>query len=109
MTERQQIPAETLISACPEKSVGLALPVPISDRLDELVRIAEAGGERTTRKEVVASLILAASGVSEELSALLRGYRRADARSSRLGSQSDGDRIAIQSHRPGPRRRRHVA
>jgi hypothetical protein len=34
--------------------------VPISERLDDLVTLAEQTGERTNRKELIASLIVAA-------------------------------------------------
>ena len=106
MTMRQQISADALLSKCPEKSVGLALPAPISERLDELVRLAESAGERTTRKELLASLILAAPALGEELSAKLRTYRRSNARSACITGGEDASTIPVLSHPPGPRPRR---
>lgn len=106
MTMAQRISADALLPQCPEKSVGLALPAPISDRLDELVRLAEAAGERTTRKELVASLILAAPSSGEDVSVLLRTYRRSKARAARIAGSPETETIAVRSYGPGPRPRR---
>lgn len=105
MTTRRRISADTPLSECPEKRIGVSLPAPISERLDELVALAEEAGERTNRKELLASLILAAPAAGEDVSALLRSYRLTPARNARL-SGNDGDQIiVIRSYRPGPRPR----
>jgi hypothetical protein len=44
-----QISPETPLPSCPERSVGLSLPLPISARIDLLVALAEQVGERTSR------------------------------------------------------------
>ncbi len=106
MTTRRRISADTLLPECPEKSIGVALPAPISERLDDLVRLAEATGDRTNRKEMLASLILAAPEIGEDVSNLLRTYRRSTARVASLGGGTDVPTIPIRSHRPGPRPRR---
>jgi len=62
-----QLPPETLLPSCPERSVGLSLPLPISARLDLLVALAEQVGERTSRKEIVAACILGSPDGAEEL------------------------------------------
>jgi hypothetical protein len=94
-----------LLSACPEMSVGLALPAPISDRLDELVRLAEQAGNRTNRKELMASLILAAPIGGEQVSELVSVFRRAIARDARLDGHANDATVPIRSHGPGPRPR----
>ncbi|MFF5219508.1 hypothetical protein [Micromonospora sp. NPDC000442] len=108
MTTRRRISADTPLPECPEKRIGLSLPGPISDRLDDLVALAEEAGERTNRKELVASLILAAPSVSGEISVLLHNYRRAKARAAPVDNINDELTIAIRSHRPGPRPRRRL-
>jgi hypothetical protein len=105
MTKRRRISADTPLPECPEKRIGLSLPAPISDRLDDLVTLVEQTGERTSRKELVASLILAAPG-GVSVSDLLRNYRLASARTARLNSNGEESTVAIRSHRPGPRPRR---
>ena len=106
MTTRRRISADTLLRECPEKRVGLDLPAPLSERLDDLVQLVEAAGDRTSRKELMASLILAAPEVGDKLSAQLRKYRQASARAARLSGSADEPTIGIRSYRPGPRSRK---
>src|SRR5690348_6147009 len=108
MTTRRRIDADTPLPECPEKRVGLSLPAPVSDRLDDLVTLAEATGERTNRKELVASLILAAPSAGEEVAVLLHNYRHAKARTARLSGSSNESTVPIRSHPPGPRPRRRL-
>jgi hypothetical protein len=108
MTTRRRISADTLLRDCPEKRVGLDLPAPLSERLDDLVRLAEDVGDRTNRKELMASLILAAPEAGESLSALLRAYRQASARAARLDESTDESTIGIRTYRPGPRPRKRL-
>lgn len=108
MTARRRISADTPLPECPEKRIGLSLPAPISERLDDLVALVEAAGERTNRKELVALLILAAPREAEEVSVLLREYRRTKARDAQLVAKTDQPTITIRSHRPGPRPRRRL-
>ena len=58
VTGEQSVAGDERLMNCSESKIGLSLPSPLSERLDQLVRLAEGVGERTTRKEVVASLIL---------------------------------------------------
>ncbi len=57
--------------------IGIAVPGPLSARLDALVKRAHRSGERTNRKELLAALILAAPDSEANLSRLVRRYRRA--------------------------------
>ena len=57
--------------------IGIAVPGPLSARLDALVKRAHRSGERTNRKELLAALILSASENEANLSRLVRRYRRA--------------------------------
>src|SRR6266851_8355144 len=75
----EQIPSETPLPSCPERSVGLSLPVPINARLDQLVELAEQAGERTSRKEIVAACILGSPTNADKLIRLLSLYRRTPA------------------------------
>jgi hypothetical protein len=96
------------LADCRERGVGLVLSDPISDRVDHLVDCVEATGERTSRKEVIASLILDAPPDGAELAARIRRLRLA----------TIGDAVAQPSRRrtssssvarhPGPRRRRSM-
>ena len=57
--------------------IGVAVPGPLSVRLDALVERAHRSGERTNRKELLAALILSAPESETALSRLVRRYRRA--------------------------------
>ena len=101
-----QIPPETPLPSCPERSVGLSLPVPINARLDLLVELAEQAGERTSRKEIVATCILAAPDGADELVRWLRIYRRSSADATATSGAKLEDVLEHRPLRPG-RRPRH--
>jgi hypothetical protein len=107
MTRRRRIPADAPLSDSPERSVGLALPVPISDRVDALVALTEETGDRTNRKELIASLILAAPANGEELARALRRFRQATVGDARLELDSTAHVFQVPPPRPGPRPRRN--
>jgi hypothetical protein len=98
------IPPETPLPFCPERSIGLSLPLPISARVDLLVALAEQAGERTSRKEIVAACILGAPDGAEELVRWLRVYRRSPA-DSVYTSGSKLEELELGRARPGPRPR----
>jgi hypothetical protein len=104
MTRR--VSADTPLSDVEEHHVGLALSHPISHRVDELVRLLEATGERTNRKELMASLILGAPAAGDELAQLVRRYRTAVVRDTLLDPDRGGAVITVPIRKPGPRRRR---
>lgn len=104
MTEAVQ--ADALLADLDERSVGLALAAPLSERLDALVRLVEASGDRTSRKELVAALILAAPPDGEELAKRVRAYRMALARDTLLDPDDAPDHLALEIRKPGPRRRK---
>lgn len=106
MARSPQIKATTLLRECVESSVGLALVPPISDRLDSLVALAEASGDRTNRKELLASLILAAPSDGEVLAEVVRRYRRCSVGEARLDRQDADFEVTVTRRRPGPRPRK---
>lgn len=96
------------LSDLEERSVGLALSDPISQRLDALIELAEASGERTNRKELMAALILGAPPDGDALSGLLRRYRIARVRDALLARDESVSAVVFPPRRPGPRRRRRT-
>ena len=105
MTEMAQIPPETPLPSCPERSVGLSLPVPVNARIDLLVELAEQAGERTSRKEIVAVCILGAPDGADELVRWLHIYRRSPADSVYPSGPQQADALELRPARPGPRPR----
>lgn len=77
MAGEQPVAGDERLVRCPEATVGLALPSPLNERLNQLVQVVESAGERTTRKEVVASLILSEAIDGASLSEEIRQLRRA--------------------------------
>ena len=102
----QRVAADTPLQHCPERNVGMALCDPISDRLDRLVAFAEASFDRTSRKELVASLILAAPTDGNTLVEMIRAYRQSTAEQARPDGEAAGTSRSARYRRPGPRPRR---
>lgn len=98
-------PKERLLD-CPEMDVGLALPLPVTRRLDLLTRRLDEAGDRGYRKELIAALILAAPEDGAELADLLRRYRTALARDAAVKGSAAA--AVLEGERPAPGRRRRV-
>ena len=97
------MPGDLPLGQCPERRVGLALPAVLSERLDELVTIIEASGERTSRKELLGALLLAAPSNGRALARVVKEYRMATVRSAMVRS---ADSFTSHPRAPGPRPRR---
>lgn len=66
------------LSRCRSVRIGIAVPRPLSARLDQLVELVERRGTRTSRQEILALLLfLAPDEGTEPLHELLRRYRLA--------------------------------
>jgi hypothetical protein len=96
------IAADQLVRDCPEKQAAVAWPLPVDARLDELLAQAEAAGENTSRKELVAAIIALTTLTDTQLGRLLRRYRKAKVRD--LISLPEGENVVpFMKHKPGPR------
>jgi hypothetical protein len=78
-TRPEIAPGQPLRHASPYR-LGPTIPRPLDRQLDLLVGQTEEVGERTSRKELAAALILAAPTSEEDVGELLRRYRRAEVR-----------------------------
>lgn len=95
--------ADQLVRDCPQKQAAVAWPLPVDVRLDELLDQADAAGENTSRKELVAAIIANTRVSDAQLGRLLRWYRKAKVRD--LISPPEGENIVpFVKHKPGPRR-----
>lgn len=74
------LPADELIKDCVYKQAAVAWPLPVDMRLEQLLAQAERAGENTTRKELAAAIIAAASPTDAQLGKMLRRYRTAKVR-----------------------------
>jgi hypothetical protein len=85
--------------------MSFRLPLALDQRLDVLVGRADAVGERTNRREVLAALLFAADMDGEQLGDTIRRYRRATVRDAVLDVPA-GKVLDFKRHAPGPRARR---
>jgi DNA-binding winged helix-turn-helix (wHTH) protein len=106
MKTQRRISLEAPLRDSPEEGIGVVVPAVLSDRIDALVVLVEEAGERTSRKELIAALILATSVVSDELATTLRRYRRAAVRDALLRARAGAQTILLTVRQPGPRPRR---
>lgn len=86
-----------------ERPIGVSVPVPISKRLDLLVRRAESSGARVFRKDLVAALILSAPETADELLKLCLRYGKATASEAAVSDEPQAK--VLELNRPGPGRR----
>jgi hypothetical protein len=106
MTAQRRIPSKSPLHDAPEEGIGVTVPAPLSDRINALVDLLHAAGERTSRKELIAALILTARPLSKELAEMLRAYRRASVRDALVDPDRAGETIKWVPRKPGPRPRR---
>lgn len=96
------IPADQLARVGPQRQAAISWSLAVDARLERLLTLAEAAGERTTRKEIAAALVAAAPESGEELSVLIRKYRLSTVRD--LLPVAEGANVVAFAHRrPGPR------
>ena len=100
-----QIPAQTRLPSCPERSVGLSLPVPINARIDLLVQLAEQAGELDEPQGDRRRLHPGAPDGAEELVRWLRIYRSSPAESVYTSGPKLADVLELKPAPPGPRPR----
>jgi hypothetical protein len=106
---RVPLEPDDLVSDCPEFQVGLSLPGPLTGRLDGLVELAHAAGERTNRKEIVSALLLAAPESPQGIADTIRRYRAATVRDAMIEGQDEQRfRDPDRPSGPRPRKRRGV-
>jgi hypothetical protein len=108
MTAPRRIPSDSPLRDAPEEGIGLTVPAPLSDRINALVDLLDAAGERTNRKELIAALILAAPPTGDELAGTLRVYRRASVRDALVEPDRAGETVQLAPRKPGPRPRKRT-
>lgn len=98
---RRDAPLQT----SPDVRIGIGLPAPLSGRLDGLVEIADEEGAKTSRKELLAALVLNAPADGDTLAGLVRDYRKAPVSEAMIPGQSETRFLEPQRPAPGPRPR----
>lgn len=96
------IERETRIERCPSIQTNVRWPVPVDQRLNELLERVATGGGEATRSQLLAALVSEAPVDREELEGLLREYRLKTA--GRVVLQRRGP-IVLLPRQPGRRSR----
>jgi hypothetical protein len=105
MADYKQTPLRVgdAVSSYPDRQAGISWPLPVDQKLEDLLKAARAVGERTSRREIVAAIIAMADLSGEELSDLLRRYRLAQV-GDVLQPSDRSNVVKFTQHGPGPRR-----
>jgi hypothetical protein len=102
-----RIEADERLTRAPQKPASLSWPIPVDDFLDELVKLAEDAGESTTRRELLAAIVVGTPADPEYVAGLLKDYRLSTV--GKLAGKDDpgpADNIVeFQRRGPGPRPR----
>jgi hypothetical protein len=102
--ERHSVNPEERLRDSADKQVSIRWPIALDQRLDDLLDRADAVGENTNRRELLAALLFDADPSGDELRDLLQRYRTALVREAPLGDvEVKGDVLLFRKHRPGPR------
>ncbi len=88
---------------CEAKGASIAWPIPLDNLVDRLVELSDEFGQPTSRKELVAAIVLAAPRDGEALSELLLAYRRASVADVGAKSSDTENVVSFEIRRPGPR------
>jgi hypothetical protein len=96
------LPADSLVIDNHVGQVSMAWPVPVDVRLEQILAQAKAAGERTSRRELVAALIATYEMTDDELSDMLRRYRKMKVREM-LGVPDEANVVPFKKQPPGPR------
>jgi hypothetical protein len=95
----------TLLRKSPEKPMNNNVPVPIFERLEQLMEVANGKGAGTNRKELLAAIILAAPEEGLVLVDLVLAYRMAPSAQANVHGRDVSDVLTYRQHPRGPRRR----
>jgi hypothetical protein len=94
--------ADQLVRDCAQKQAAVAWPLPVDMRLDQLLAQADAAGENTSRKELVAAIIATTTLTDAQLGRTLRRYRTAKVRDL-LPVPEGTNVVPFVKRKPGPR------
>lgn len=101
-SEVQQALNEPL-PACRERNGGVSWPLPIHQRLDDLVKRANSRGAGVNRKILSAALILSATEDPDALLDVVLKFRTSTAGDALIDVPAGSNVVSLSRHRPGPR------
>lgn len=98
VAERQEVRADLPLRRAPDVRVGLALPIPLSMRIDDIAAELADSGFRVARRDLFAAAVLALPEDAASVIDLLERYR-----TSTVGDVlPNGASATVALRRPGP-------
>jgi len=88
------------IDQVPRVPVGKMWPIPVHRRLEQLVDVARADGERTSATELLAAIVYAFEATPENITSALRAYRTSTA-GEHLIDRGGGDVLRFKKRAQG--------
>lgn len=101
-TEPESIGRSTPVEQCPPLQTNVRWPLPVDQRLNELLDLISAHGSEATRSQLLAALVANAPVDAANLDSLIRQYKHKTA--GRIVLQPRGP-IAVPQRKPGRRHR----
>lgn len=106
MVEREvSFRANERLDRCESKGAAITWPIPLDNWLDQLVALADEAGQKTTRKELAAAIVLQAPRDGDTLAQLVTTYRKAKVSDVCSPRDAKQNVVPFQVRRPGPRPR----
>jgi hypothetical protein len=104
MSDREPISLDpsAIADHVPNRNCGVQWPLPVNERLERLVKRANQTGERTTRRELLSAIVATFEASDDEVSQMLRNYRRMTV--GEVVGGEDTNVVRIEQYGPGPRR-----
>lgn len=96
------LPRRQRLLQCPYVQTNVRWPVPIDQRLNELLALLNAAGTDSTRSQLLAALVARAPARLDDLQRLLQDYSEKSAGAVVLQSRGS---IEVPARRPGRRSR----
>jgi hypothetical protein len=96
--------ADELVDAAPRRNCGVQWSLPVDARLEQLVRRANAAGERTNRRELLSALVCWFDPDTTDFREMLRRYRTSTVAEVSLSEPDSENVVHIRKYGPGPRR-----
>lgn len=107
MVEREvAFRVDARLDRCEEKGAAISWPIPLDNHLDALLELTDNAGQRTTRKELVAAIVLSAPRDGVWLAQLVTDYRQATVAAVAPTTAGGDNVVPFRVNRPGPRPRR---
>ena len=106
MPAKYEVDPDTWLTEAPPRQLGVSVPSPLYERVDELITLVRPEGQIPSRAEMVAALLYGAPEKADELADMLVDFKKAKARDAAIKSEGESGVLRVISgtaHKPGRR------